>query len=493
MTAKTTLFVLFLFLFYSKVSGQTQTGLIKDPAYTVLAAYDSKYGSSVNLPDNSTAMIVSMSKVDFAILSLDAGLTEKWTTPLNGFPLAIGKFKNHILVVSATDRTWMKSFNSSYKAYLLDEKTGKVVSEKIIYEGNQAFLEDPDFYFAKDGSYFKMTARLTGQKRKAGLLGVNRSDKDYRTTQSFTIIEFDGNLNQRDKINPHMPEGESWNASCGADGSFLVTAIDKAKAKLNIATYVSSSAEPLKTVSIPINIRKSSDVNGIYSAAGSQPLINYAAFTYLTPDKEVALFVARVDFKTGTFKSTVEVFDGKHVKELRKSFNPVNKKFDDLDFSKLDFLDVRHLAEYDGKLLVSLSPRYTVTGKYHATFEHSVLLNVYNEQLKQVYHQFIPRVYMSVDGEGSQVAYSLKNNILRFIANVKPGTLTGTYSLYAEMNFNTGQMLKMTRIPDQDISAGHYVNPESVSWLDQSCIVPYLDRQRILSTKLHMQIQLLKY
>ena len=79
------------------------------------------------------------------------------------------------------------------------------------------------------------------------------------------------------------------------------------------------------------------------------------------------------------------------------------------------------------------------------------------------------------------------------IANVKAGSLSSTSSLYAEMDFTNGKMLKMNKVPDDDIGSGHYVNPESVSWLDGSCIVPYLDRQRVLSTKLHTQIQLLSY
>lgn len=491
---KNSTLLLFLSVCWSWTFGQTQTGIIKNPEYTVMAGYDSKYGSSVVLPDNSMAMIVSVPKADFAIVNLDSKLTQKWLSPLTGFPLAVGKFKNNILIVAATDRSWFKSFSGSYKAILLDETSGKMLSEKIIYEGSQTFLEDPDFYFAKDGSYFKMTARLTGMKRKTNFFGVNRSDKDYRATQDFNIIEFDDNLSQRNKISPNMPPGESWNVSCSADGSFLITTMDKAAGKINVATYISSSADPIKTVSIPVTMRKSSDISGIYSTASTQPFISYAAFTYLNTDKEISLFVARIDFKNSTYKVTNEVFDNRHVKDLRNTFTPVNKKYDNLEFSQIDFLGVKHIAEYGDKLLVSVAPAFIQTsGRGSVAFEGSVLMNVYDQDLKQAFHQFIPRVYMSLSGEGSKIAYSLKNNIFRLIANVKAGSLSSTSSLYAEMDFTNGKMLKMNKVPDDDIGSGHYVNPESVSWLDGSCIVPYLDRQRVLSTKLHTQIQLLSY
>jgi len=482
-----------LFLCYFKSSAQTQAAVIKPP-YSVLAAYDSKYGTTVNLPDNSMAMIVSMPNVDFAIVSLDSKLTQKWISPLAGFPLAVGKFKNNILVVAASERSWFKSFSGSYTAYLLDENTGKNVAEKVIYQGHPGFLEDPDFYFAKDGSYFKMTTRLTGMKRKTSLSGIDKTDKDYRLTQNFSIIEFDDMLNQRNKIEPKMPAGDTWNASCSAEGNFLISSMDRAAGKLNVATYISSSADPLKTISIPVAIRKSSEISSIQSTASTQPFVNYLAFTYLNPDKETTVFVARVDFKTGTFKVSNEVFDSKHTKELKKSFQPVNKKFDEPEFNKTDFLSVKHIAEYGGKLVVGVAPSYVQLSSYGSLiFDESLLLTVFDQELREVFHQFMPRAYMSVNGEGSKISYSLKGNLFRMIANHKSSSLGNTSSLYAELDFNTGQMLKLSKIPSEDISRGNYVNSESVSWLDNSFIIPYLERQRVLSTKLNMQIQLLNY
>ena len=43
---------------------------------------------------------------------------------------------------------------------------------------------------------------------------------------------------------------------------------------------------------------------------------------------------------------------------------------------------------------------------------------------------------MSLDGEGSKVAYALKDNTLRMIANLRSGGFSSVYSLYAEMDFN---------------------------------------------------------
>lgn len=492
----TTRIALFLIIFFASITafGQTQMGIIKDPQWNLVAAYNSKFKNTINLSDNSLAMVVGVPKVDFAVVNIDHKLTQKWLTPLSGYPLTIGKFKNNILVIAASDKNFISTFGGAYKAYLLEEKTGKLLAEKVIYEGNKEFIEEPDFFFATDGSYFRMSVRLTMMKRKTGILAIYQSDKSYPKTQDFNVINYDENLNQREIIRPRMPEGEQWTMSNGADGSLFIATVDNNAGKVSAATYTASSADPLKIVTIPLDIRKNRKITSILSTAGSNPFINYLAVVYENTDKETALITARIDFKDGTSKVTKEIFDNKHVKELQKSFVPVNKTFDDLQFSKIEFLEVKHIAEYGDKLLVGVGPSFIQTSKYGTvTFDGSLLMKVYDSEVKQLYHQFIPRTYMSLGGEGSKVAYSLKDNTLRMVANLRSGSFSSVYSLYAEMDFTTGKMLVTNKVADKDIKKGFYVNTESVTWLNDSFILAYYDKQRIFRTTLDAQMQLLSY
>lgn len=493
MTFRVTFFS-FAFLWCITAIGQTQVGIIKDPQWNLLASYDSKFGNTLALSNNSMAMIIGAPKVDFAIVNLDQKLNQTWFTPLSGYPLTIGKFKNNILVVAASDRTFLKSFSGSYKAYLLEEKTGKVLSEKIIYEGNNEYVEDPDFFFAKDGSYFRMSVRLTKMKRRTNIFMIYKSDKNYNITQNFSIINYDSDLNQKQIVTPRMPAGDSWTTSNSTDGSLFIATVDNEGGKLNAATYIPNTADPLKVVSIPLDLRKGKQISSILSTAGAKPFINYVAVVYENTDKDVTLLTSKIDFKDGTSKVTKEVFDSKHIKELQKSFVPVNKKFDDLQFTKIDFLGVKDIAEYGDKLLVAVSPSFLESSKYGTvTFDGSLLMNVYDQQLKGMYHQFIPRTYMSLDGEGSKVAYSLKDNTLRMVANMRSGGFSSVSSLYSEMDFSTGKMLKTNQVPDKDIKSGFYVNTGAVNWLDQSFILPYADKQRVFRTTVDVQMQLLNY
>ena len=54
-------------------------------------------------------------------------------------------------------------------------------------------------------------------------------------------------------------------------------------------------------------------------------------------------------------------------------------------------------------------------------------------------------------------------------------------------------MLVTNKVADKDIKRGFYVNTESVTWLNDSFILAYYDKQRIFRTTLDAQMQLLSY
>ncbi|MES2455735.1 MAG: hypothetical protein V4594_09355 [Bacteroidota bacterium] len=494
MNSKTLYAILTILFLTSGLSAQTQLAIIKDPKWNVSAAFDSRSGTSLRLSANSMAMIVNLPEADFGVINVDDKLNQKWTSPLLGFPLGIGMFKGQILVIAATDKSFFKNFSGSYKAYLLDQNSGRLMSEKIIYESNPSFVEEPDFFFANDGSYFRMSVRLTSMKRKTQILAVSKSDDDYRLTQGFSIINFDDQLNQKQRITPVFPDGETWTSSNSIDGSLFIAAVKAGSGTINASIYTSIDAAPLKTVSVPLDLRKGFAIRSIRSIAGKNRFVNYLGIIYVNQDKEIALLTVKINFADGTYQSAKEVYESKYVKEIRKSFSPINKKFDDLQFSKLEFLGIRHMEEFGDKLMVSVSPAFTQVGSGGGGhFEGSVLMNIYDQALKPVYHQFIPRTYLSINGEGSEVSYALSSNILRMVANVRTSGFSSVTSLYGEMDLKTGQMLKLNLIPGGDIISGFYINAASVIWFNESCILPYFDRQRVFRTTRDAQVQLLKY
>jgi hypothetical protein len=500
MKIKLTFSLLLVFLQFN-IFAQQQINVIKKPTWNIRTSYDSRYGSKIDLSGNAIAMIVDVPKADFAVVTVDDKLSQKWLTELSGFPMAIGKFNNNIMVIAASDRSYFKSFTNQFKAYLLEEKTGKLISQKIIYDGSKDFVEAPEFFFSDDGTYFKMATRLTGLKRKVhvglpivGFLTALKVDKDFNESQSYTVIDFNNNLEQIQKMEPEMPDGDSWKASCGDDGSFIVSTVDAAKGKCNVAIYLSSSPTPLKTVSIPVDAFSQDEVSSITFASSKKPLINYIGIFYKNANKERSTLIARIDFNNGTFTSFKEVFDKAHIKELQKSFVPVSKKFNDLSFSNIKFMNIRHMAEYNNKLVVTISPRSTISSSHGSiTSEGSVLINTYDSQTKSLYHQFIPRDYASsVMGEGSDVSFNLAGNTLRILANQTDG-FTSVATMYAEMDMESGKINKMNMISKDDIKNSYYANTEYISWLNDSFVIPFVERMGIFSKKVDLQLLQLKY
>ncbi|TCD02169.1 hypothetical protein EZ449_19105 [Pedobacter frigidisoli] len=499
MKNKLTLSLLIIF-FQFKIFAQTQIKVIKKPTWNIKTSYDSKYGSKLDLSGNAIAMIVDVPKADFAVVVVDDKLSQKWLVEMNGFPLAIGKFKQHVMIVSATDRSFFKSFTNQFKATLLDEKTGRIISEKIIYDGSKDYVETPDFFFSKDGSYFKMAVRLTGLKRKVhvglpvvGFFTALKLNKDFNESQSYTVIDFNDKLEQVQKMEPEMPDGDSWKASCGDDGSFIISTLDAIKGKCHVAIYLSSNSTPLKTVTMPIDLYNSDEISSIFFASSKTPLINYVALFYKTKSKEMASFVARVDFNTGTYALNNEIFDKAHVRDLEKSFVPANKKFDELDFGNIKSLNVRHLEEINDQLLLTVSSQYSVYSSHtSATFDGSVLMSMFDQKMKKMYHQFIPRLYVSQTSEGSEVSFNVNNRTLRILANSKYGA-DAINALYAEMDITSGAYKKIDYISKDDIKGHYYANTSSISWLNDSFVVPFVERVGVFSKNVDLQLLQLKY
>lgn len=479
---------------------QQQINVIKKPMWNIRASYDSRYGTKVDLSGNAIAMIVDVPKADFGVVTVDDKLSQRWLTTLTGFPMAIGKFKSNIMVVASTDRSYFKSFANQFVAYLLEEKTGKILSQKIIYDGSKDFIEAPEFFFSNDGSYFKMASRLTGAKRKVhvglpvvGILTALKIEKDFNESQSYTVIDFNDKLEQIQKMEPDMPDGDTWKASCGDDGSFIISTVDASKGKCNVAIYLSSNPSPLKTVSIPLDAFNQDEISSISFASSKKPLVNYIGIFYKNANKERSTLIARIDFNNGTYTSTKEVFDKAHIKELQKSFVPVNKKFDNLEFSDAKYMNIRHISEYNNTLLVAISPKHSVSSSHGSfTSDGSVLMNGYDAQMKPLYHQFMPRTYASgTMGEGSELSFNQAENTLRILANQSDGGSVAT--MYAEMDLKSGAISKINMIPKDDIKNSYYANTESISWLNNSFVIPFVERMGVFSKKVDLQLLQLKY
>jgi len=104
----------------------------------------------------------------------------------------------------------------------------------------------------------------------------------------------------------------------------------------------------------------------------------------------------------------------------------------------------------------------------------------------------MPRTYASgTMGEGSELSFNQAENTLRILANQSDGGSVAT--MYAEMDLKSGAISKINMIPKDDIKNSYYANTESISWLNNSFVIPFVERMGVFSKKVDLQLLQLKY
>jgi hypothetical protein len=84
--------------------------------------------TSFKLNDHVWIMQTCTGKDNFELAAVDDKMQVLWRTTLTGYPLAAGKFKGHILAISADKFEWARrNVINPYTAFLVDEKTGKLL------------------------------------------------------------------------------------------------------------------------------------------------------------------------------------------------------------------------------------------------------------------------------------------------------------------------------------------------------------------------------
>ncbi len=152
----------YLLLFIPFLSfAQNGVGLIKDFSKDVKG-----FSRALQLSDKVNLVEVTTDNEHFDLIALDANMSVLWKTTLNGYSLSFGKFKDKILVIAATEYSSMNGSNNTYKGFLIDPITGKILLEKVVYNNSQGYVEKPYFFHGKDGAFFKLAVRQNNMKRK---------------------------------------------------------------------------------------------------------------------------------------------------------------------------------------------------------------------------------------------------------------------------------------------------------------------------------------
>ena len=445
--------------------------------------------TSFSLNDHVNIVQILSDNENFDIAAVNDQMQTLWKTSLKGYVVSTSKFKDKILAVAATEYSSTKLSNNTFKGYIIDPSNGKVLLEKIIFDGNQNYLSFP-YVFTGDGSFFKFCLRQSACERRIhvgiALISENSWIKQLKTTRDMDIIDFDEKLDPVYKLKPVLPNGVFLNIACNNNGDTFIGRYNSGN--IVIEKYDAGKNSPSTEQTLDITLDDdvlSSDIPMESSKKNKNVL--YYALTFKNANKEIELGVGKLDFTTGKKQYTSEIFTKDHVKELKKNFTPANKKLDSPDLGDRSTLKVRVLNEIDDHIIVSLASTVSQRGNYSSsTIEYSTLINNFDINLNLRHQYLIPTSCLPLEHSNNEFHYD--KNKLFVITNNLHG-LASVNAVYSVFDLNNGQCEKMEILSKKKIGNSDLAAAFSIFWFKDNFIAPYLDRKGFSGVKYDIALQ----
>jgi hypothetical protein len=332
---------------------------------------------------------------------------------------------------------------------------------------------------------------------------ANKGAEAYYDTSDFEILGFDANLDVQSTVKPVLEPGYFIGAAINKAGDvFLMTNYEQDIMK--IARYESGKTKPAKVLQLPISMGDDVFANltdNYFFPSKDDPMVVFTAMTYQNQGKDRELAVAKYNFRDGTVGRDIEVMDKDYLKQLKKSYVPFDKKYDDVDLGPTSGMEIKNVMEYKGKLIVALSSYQVRNNTYtngSSSYTNSsikafdILVNLYDEKTNLQFQQIIPRIYTSLGAVWLGVGMHCKNDMLYLIANNDKG-IFGFKSLFGQIDLKTGAIANIAGISKEGIKNGYSADPYSSLWFDNQLILSYMEMKGIFSYSEDAHMQLISY
>jgi hypothetical protein len=123
----------------------------------------------LRLKENEIVAAVELKTKSWGIIKINDGGMTKWKSPIKGITLGLGKMEGDLIAFYADEKIWPKKVT----AVLLDEHTGKIKNEKVIYESTEPHAFDINVLNKPSGDFDRLIIRLTEYKTKNAVIGGN--------------------------------------------------------------------------------------------------------------------------------------------------------------------------------------------------------------------------------------------------------------------------------------------------------------------------------
>lgn len=444
-------------------------------------------GAIVNFENGTTVALVSDRKYKkHAVVSVTPDYRFKWTTAITGDPFCIARLGDNVIVVAATDRSYFKSYNNQYNAFLIDPASGKVLMQKEIYNGSKEFMEFPRFYTSESGKFFKFSVRRTAVKRKVhvglpglgALVTLKTLEKQANTVQRFAIVTIDKNFDMK-TVEPAFPEGTYINSVSNADGDVFVFTMNN-KSSFQVSRYPEGQTQAVSSINQPLGGELKRMLDPETGESQLFPVCDdknpSAVYWGMMVDagKGTTLLVSRINFADGSSSLASETFTQDKLRGLKKQFKANNEDVGRLDLGVSENMVLHSLRVFEDRVFVITAAQIGSGSFFNFSSE---IVSSFSKDLKLNYQLVIPnRFYVKSPGTPyAEAELNRTGDVVRFIANADKG-IAAVRSIYGEFNAETGQMLKLTVIPrGKKVSNDAFVNGKAIMWTDKSYTVSFCE------------------
>lgn len=221
---KKSLLYLILLLLPLLTAAQSNAPVDKDFANSIR-----EYTCSFSFSEHLAISQINTDNDNFDLVAVNEQMETQWKISLAGYAMKAARIADKIIAVAVTDYSFFKGKGSTYKGYVIDPADGKVLAEKILYEGSAEFMEFP-VLLSGTGPHFKLGVRQTTLKRKVHtplpgplvMFSLNSYGKQYQETKSLTVLEFNDRLEVVSTLNPKIYDAPLIGMETGAQGDVFV-------------------------------------------------------------------------------------------------------------------------------------------------------------------------------------------------------------------------------------------------------------------------------
>ncbi|MDB5014814.1 MAG: hypothetical protein JWQ25_3016, partial [Daejeonella sp.] len=355
---------------------------------------------------------------------------------------------------------------------------------KVLFSGSNDYFTIPYFLISKDYKTFTLATRETGIKRGikiapgmiGGLYMIKKASDQANQMKSFNVITFDENLEEKTRISPDLPDGDFIGISKTINGDTYV-AVSENKQGITISKYLENKEKPVKSITEPYSyyagLLGANHLNehiSFYTDTINNNTV-YIAGSFKSDHDYITMF-NRYDFDKDAHVRFQKTFTKDEVKELEKSYIPVNKEFKKLRLAaakNLELLDV--VMHENGYFMVLSDKSRTMSTANSPSVPYSDGIIVYNldKNLAIKTISTIPRDY--IGGQAATLKLYAKQGNLYVLASHD----NHANFIMAKINIATGKLESIQVANPEDAGKTDYAGLSQAIISDTNILLPVLD------------------